>query len=67
MVLRDVFAANGERVFLDVTSSDWYRGAAETVWTDYAAPLHGVSKDEFTLFAISLESGAHMFVPLVQS
>ena len=55
-LFRDVYNAEGERIFMDITSSNWYAGAAEHVYTTYAEP-HGVTREEFVLFAINIESG----------
>lgn len=46
---------------MDITSSNWYSGAANHIWTMNAAP-NGVQESAFTLLAINLESGLSMAI-----
>lgn len=64
--LRVVRSADGERIFSDITSSNWYAGAVNSIWTMNAA-IEGVDKAAFTLLAINLESGLWRATVLVMS
>jgi len=43
---------------MDITSSNWYAGAATKIFEDFAeAAGHGVEEALYTLLAINIESG----------